>query len=77
MHSSFIRLKEIISLHPTEDKKSRFHCFWKGFYEIPERVEAFNIIEKGLSELDIESWNDFGKRGIPQCQRPIISNIES
>jgi len=57
MNSAYIRLKELVSLHPAEDERSRFSNFWESFCEIPERVQAFTLIENELSELDNESWN--------------------
>jgi ribosome-binding factor A len=56
MNSKYIRLSELVSLHHPEDKRSRFYKFWESFYEIPERVQAFSLIEKELSALDDKSW---------------------
>ena len=56
MNSEYIRLSELVSLHHPEDKGSRFYNFWETFYEIPERVQAFSLIEKELSALDDKSW---------------------
>ena len=56
MDSKYIRLNELVSLHPPDDKSSRFYNFWETFYEIPERVQAFLLIENELSALDDISW---------------------
>lgn len=56
MNSKYIRLSELVSLHHPKDKRSRFYKFWESFYEIPERVQAFSLIEKELSALDGKSW---------------------
>ena len=55
MNNSYIRVNELVSCHPN-DKGSRFYNFWEVFYEIPERVQAFKLIEEELSQLDDESW---------------------
>lgn len=56
MNSKYIRLSELVSLHPPEEKRSRFYKFWESFYEEPERVRAFSLIEKEFSALDDNSW---------------------
>ena len=56
MNSQYSRLSELVSLHPADDKRSRFYNFWKTFNEIPERVQAFSLIEEELSMLDAISW---------------------
>jgi hypothetical protein len=62
MNNQYIRLSELVSLHPADDPKSRFYNFWKTFDDIPERVQkrvqAFSLIEKELSALDAKSWSD-------------------
>ena len=57
MKSKYIRLNELVSLHPPDDKSSRFYNFWGNFYESPGRVQAFSLIEKELSALDDISWS--------------------
>lgn len=56
MKSAFTRLNELAYLHRPEDERSRFFRFWESFYEIPERVQEFSLIENELSELDHKSW---------------------
>ena len=56
MNDKYIRLSELVSLHHPSDKSSRFYKFWETFYEIPERVQAFSIIENELSALDGICW---------------------
>src|ERR1019366_3181133 len=57
MDSKYIRLSELVSLHPPDDKSSRFYNFWETFYEIPGRVQAFSLIENELLALDDVSWS--------------------
>ena len=49
-------MNELVSCHPN-DNSSRFYNFWEAFYEIPERVQAFTLIEEELSQLYDESWS--------------------
>lgn len=56
-NSKYIRLSELASLHPLDDKNSRFYNFWETFYDNPGRVQAFSLIENELSALDDSSWN--------------------
>lgn len=56
MNSEYIRLSELVSLHNPDNKSSRFYNFWETFYELPERAQAFSLIENELSVLDDISW---------------------
>jgi hypothetical protein len=57
MNHNFERLNELVSLYPPGDERSRFYKFWESFFDIPERVKAFTVIENELSSLDNQAWS--------------------
>lgn len=67
MNSKYIRLSELVSLHPLDDESSRFYKFWETFYEKPGRVQAFSLIENELSALDDMSWSLLKAEAKPLC----------
>jgi len=69
-HRKYIRLSELVSLHHPDDENSYFYNFWETFYESPERVRAFLLIEKELSTLNDISWCFLKEEAKKFCVKP-------